>query len=83
MFQKNDSSGEHKITLQEFKNAIPKMKEWGVEIKENEAEKEFNNIKVDNEDTISFEEFCDFAIQKSLDLDEDDDFDDEELKNLK
>ena len=83
MFQRIDSSGDLKITLDEFRKAIPKMKEWGVEIKENEAEKEFNNIKVDNEDTISFEEFCNFAIQKSLDLIEDDDFDDEELKNLK
>ena len=83
MFQRIDSSGDLKITLDEFRKAIPKMKEWGVEIKENEAEKELNNIKVDNEDTISFEEFCNFAIQKSLDLIEDDDFDDEELKNLK
>ena len=83
MFQRIDSSGDLKITLDEFRKAIPKMKEWGVEIKENEAEKEFNNIKIDNEDTISFEEFCNFAIQKSLDLIEDDDFDDEELKNLK
>ena len=83
MFQRIDSSGDLKITLDEFRKAIPKMKEWGVEIRENEAEKEFNNIKVDNEDTISFEEFCNFAIQKSLDLIEDDDFDDEELKNLK
>ena len=83
MFQRIDSSGDLKITLDEFRKAIPKMKEWGVEIKENEAEKEFNNIKVDNEDTISFEEFCNFAIQKSLDLEDDDNFDDEELKNLK
>ena len=83
IFQKVNSTREPKITLEEFKKAIPRLKEWGVEIKENEAEKEFNNIKVDNKDTISFEEFCDFAIQKSLDLDEDDDFDDEELKNLK
>ena len=83
MFQRFDSSGDNKISFVEFKNAIPKMKEWGVEIKDSEAEKEFNNIKVDNEDTISFEEFCEFAIQKSLDLEEDDDFDDEELKRLK
>ena len=83
MFEKVNRTREPKITLEEFKKAIPRMKEWGVEIKENEAEKEFNNIKEDNKDTISFEEFCDFAIQKSLDLDEDDDFDDEELKNLK
>jgi len=83
MFKRVDSSGDNKISFVEFKNAIPKMKEWGVEIKDSEAEKEFNNIKVDNEDTISFEEFCEFAIQKSLDLEEDDDLDDEELKRLK
>ena len=82
MFQKVDDSGDHKISLEEFKKAIPLMKNWGVEIKDSEAEKEFSNIKVDNEDTISFEEFCDFAIQKSLDLEEDDGFDDEELKKL-
>lgn len=83
MFQKIDSSGDHKISLDEFKKAIPKMKEWGVEIKENDAEKEFKNIDIGNEGTISFEEFCTFAIQKSLDLEEDDGFDDVELKNLK
>ena len=32
---------------------------------------------------ISFEDFCNFAIQKSLDLEDDDNFDDEELKHLK
>ena len=83
MFQNVDTSGDHKITLDEFKNALPKMKEWGVEIKENEAETEFKNIDTNEEGTISFDEFCSFAIQKSLDLEDDDGFDDEELKHLK
>ncbi len=83
MFQNVDTSGDHKITLDEFKNALPKMKEWGVEIKENEAETEFKNIDTNEEGTISFDEFCNFAIQKSLDLEDDDGFDDEELKHLK
>lgn len=83
MFQRVDSSGDHKISLEEFKKAIPLMKNWGVEIKESEAEKEFNNIDTGKEGTISFDEFCSFAIQKSLDLEEDDGFDDEELKHLK
>ena len=30
-----------------------------------------------------FDEFCEYAIQKNLDLEDDDDFDDSELKNLK
>ena len=83
MFQKVDSSEDLRISFDEFKKAIPLMKNWGVEIKDNEAEKEYNNIKTDNEKDIYFEEFCNFAIQKSLDLEDDDNFDDEELKHLK
>ena len=83
MFEKVDNSGDHKISLEEFKKAIPQMKNWGVEISESNAEKEFKSIDKTKEGTISFEEFCSFAINKSLDLEEDDGFDDEELKNLK
>ena len=81
MFQKVDSSGDHKISLDEFKNAVPTMEKWGVEI--DNPEREFNNIDVNEEGTVTFDEFCTFAIQKSLDLEDDDGFDDEELKNLK
>ena len=83
MFEKVDNSGDHKINLQEFKKAIPQMKNWGVEISESNVEKEFKSIDKNGEGNISFEEFCSFAISKSLDLEEDDGFDDEELKNLK
>ena len=83
MFQKVDSSEDLRISFDEFKKAIPLMKNWGVEIKDNEAEKEYNKIKTENEEDISFEDFCNFAIQKSLDLEDDDNFYDEELKHLK
>ena len=83
MFEKVDKSGDHKISLEEFKKAIPQMKNWGVEVKESEAESVFNSIDTNKEGSISFDEFCSFAIKKSLDLEEDDKFDDEELKNLK
>ena len=81
MFQKVDSSGDHRISLDEFKNAVPTMEKWGVEI--DNPEREFNNIDVSGEGTVTFDEFCTFAIQKSLDLEDDDGFDDEELKHLK
>ena len=83
MFEKVDNSGDHSIGLEEFKKAIPQMKNWGVEISESNAEKEFKSIDINNSGTISFEEFCSYAIIKSLDLEEDDGFDDEELKNIK
>ena len=81
MFEKVDKSGDHQINLEEFKKAIPTMEKWGVKI--SNPEEEFKKIDKNNGGTISFEEFCNYAIEKSLDLEEDDDFDDEELKNLK
>ena len=81
MFEKVDKSGDHKISLDEFKKALSTMEKWGVKI--DDPEKEFKNIDKNGEGAISFEEFCEYAIKKSLDLEEDDGFDDEELKNLK
>ena len=81
MFEKVDKSGDHKINLDEFKKALPLMEKWGVKI--DDPEKEFQKIDTNGEGSVSFEEFCEYAIKKSLDLEEDDEFDDEELKNLK
>ena len=81
MFERLDKSGDHQINLEEFKNAIPIMEKWGVTI--SNPEEEFKKIDRNNGGTISFEEFCNYAIEKSLDLEEDDDFEDEELKHLK
>ena len=83
MFEKVDNSGDHKITLNEFKKAVPQMKNWGLEISDADVEKEFKKIDKNGNGSISFEEFCSYAIIKSLDLEEDDGYDDEELKNLK
>lgn len=81
MFERVDASGDHQISFEEFNNALPKMKEWGVEI--TDAKTEFDNIDYSKNGTISFDEFCAYAIRKSLDLEDDDDFDDEGLDQLK
>ena len=70
MFNQVDDSNENQISLKEFKKAVPLMGNWGVKIKD--SEKEFKSISKNNE-TISFEEFCSYAITKSLDLEEVDD----------
>ena len=80
MFTNIDTSGDHKVSLDEFKKAVPTMKTYNVEVKD--PEKEFKSIDKDGSGSISFKEFCTYAIEKSLNL-EDDSFDDEELKNLK
>ena len=81
MFEKMDKSGDKQISLEEFKKAKDLMANWGVKI--DDPEKEFKKIDVNNGGSLTFDEFCSFAIKKSLDLETDDNFDDEELKNLK
>ena len=71
MFKEQAKYEKRLITLDQFKNAIPTMKEFGVKIEENEAEKEFNEIDLNGEKKISFDDFC-IIIQKSIDdVDED------------
>lgn len=81
MFESIDVSGDKKITVAEFKKALPLMENWGIKIKDPESE--FKSIDSNKSGDITFDEFCTYAIRKSLELDQDDKFDDEELKKLK
>ena len=81
MFCRTDTSGDHKINFEEFKNAIPSLEKWGVKI--NDPKKEFDSIDTNHGGSIMFDEFCQYAIQKNLDLEDDDDFDDVEIKKMK
>ena len=81
MFCRIDLSSDFKIKLDEFKKALPKLEKWGVKI--NDPAAEFKKIDTNGSGSIMFDEFCEFAIQKNLDLEDDDDFDASELINFK
>ena len=81
MFCRIDTSDDFKVDINEFKKAIPTLEKWGVKITDPVAE--FKKIDNNNSGSIMFDEFCDYAIKKNLDLEDDDDFDDVELKNFK
>lgn len=81
MFERMDNSGDKQISFEEFEKAIPLMEKWGVKI--DDPQQEFKRIDVNGGGSLTFDEFCSYAIKKSLDLETDDNFDDEELKNLK
>ena len=81
MFCRIDTSDDFKVDFNEFKKALPTLAKWGVKIKDPKAE--FKKIDNNNSGSIMFDEFCEYAINKNLDLEDDDDFDDEELKNFK
>eukprot|EP00033_Pygsuia_biforma_P000154 GCRY01000198.1.p1 GENE.GCRY01000198.1~~GCRY01000198.1.p1 ORF type:complete len:204 (+),score=44.82 GCRY01000198.1:77-613(+) len=71
MFDAVDTGDDRRVDLEEFKNAVPKMAEWGVEIADPEAE--FAEVDTNGGGQILFHEFADWAIKKSLDLEDDDD----------
>ena len=81
MFCRIDTSDDFKVDINEFKKAVPTLAKWGVKITDPNAE--FKKIDTNNSGSIMFDEFYEYAIKKNLDLEDDDDFDDEELKNFK
>lgn len=81
MFLRIDKNFDKKISLNEFKAAVPMMKQWGVNVADPVAE--FNKIDTNRGGAVLFDEFCHYAISKSLDLEDDDDFDDSELDGMK
>jgi len=81
MFCRVDTSDNFKVDINEFKQAIPTLEKWGIKV--TDPVSEFKKIDKNGGGSIMFDEFCEYAIKKNLDLEDDDDFDDSELKNLK
>jgi len=81
MFERIDENHDKKVTIVEFKHALPEMEKWGVKIQNPAAT--FKEIDLNGGGVILFDEFCHWAILKHLDLENDDDFDDVVLSNLK
>jgi len=81
MFSRLDSNHDKKVSLTEFKVAIPIMEKWGVKV--NDPSETFAQIDTNGGGSILFDEFCHWAISKNLDLEDDDDFFDESMKDIK
>ena len=72
MFNRLDTSDDRRIDSSEFKSGADMVKGWGVELKDDEIEAEFAKIDVDGGGKILFDEFARWALEKALDLPEDD-----------
>ena len=77
-FLDKKKSVEESLSLEEFKEIIPQIKNFGVEFKEDEIEKEFERM-VNDEQGITFDGFCCDIIQNNFAKDKDDHFDDDKL----
>ena len=67
-FSRIDKDSDHRITLKEFELAQPKIEQWVGPIK---PAVEFKAIDKNHGGFILFDEFCDWAIKKNLDLEDD------------
>lgn len=69
-FSRVDVSGDKRITLIEFTDAKDVIEKWVGKI---DPEEEFKKIDTNGGGYILFDEFCNWALKKSLDLEDDDD----------
>lgn len=70
-FARTDADGDKRISLEEFKGAQEKIEVWVGPI--GDIEGEFAKIDKNGGGIILFDEFCEWAIAKNLDLEDDDD----------
>lgn len=71
MFSRIDTSGDRRVSLDEFKKAVPKLASWGINI--DDPARTFKEIDKDHGGMILFLEFSDWAILNHLDIDDDED----------
>ncbi len=74
MFNRLDTTDDRRIEVGEFKKGLAFIEKWGVKIEEAQVQQEFDSIDENGGGFILFDEFSHWAIQKALDLPEDDDF---------
>eukprot|EP00758_Cryptobia_borreli_P016460 Tbor_TRINITY_DN6109_c3_g1::TRINITY_DN6109_c3_g1_i5::g.22915::m.22915 len=66
-FDEIDTGGDHTVSLEEFRKAVPTIESWGVKIED--VDETFKTIDTSSSGTLSFSEFCTWAIAKHLDAD--------------
>jgi Ca2+-binding EF-hand superfamily protein len=60
MFERIDENFDKRISIDEFKKAIPEINKWGVQIED--PEETFKEIDADGAGMLLFDEFCKWAI---------------------
>ena len=71
MFGRLDSDGDRRVSLDEFRSAVPMLAQWGLNVTDPEAV--FREIDTDGGGQVLFDEFCQWAASNNLDIEDDDD----------
>ena len=72
-FSRVDVNVDRKIDIEEFKNSVPELRKWGIELAPDQVVAEFEAVDIDHSGAVMFEEFICWALEKKLDLEDDDD----------
>mmetsp|Transcript_30853 Transcript_30853/g.61930 ORF Transcript_30853/g.61930 Transcript_30853/m.61930 type:complete len:99 (+) Transcript_30853:211-507(+) len=75
MFNRLDTTDDRRIGVHEFHKGVGFIALWGVAIPDEQVPAEFASIDKNGGGYILFDEFAEWAIDKALDLEDDDDFD--------
>ena len=70
-FARIDTDADKRVSYAEFMAAKPALEKWGIDM--TKPEKAWGEADKNGAGMILFEEFCDWAIWKGLDLEDDDD----------
>jgi Ca2+-binding EF-hand superfamily protein len=60
MFERIDTNFDRRVSIEEFKKAVPEINKWGVTVEDPEAT--FKEIDADGQGMLLFDEFCGWAI---------------------
>ena len=72
-FDRIDTDDDRRVDHSEFLTAKPMLEKWGIDM--SDPEKQWREADKDGNGHILFIEFCDWAIKRNLDLEDDDDDD--------
>ncbi|KAL7543261.1 hypothetical protein ACHAXR_012763 [Thalassiosira sp. AJA248-18] len=70
-FQRVDSDEDRRVSYEEFESAKDTMAKWGIDMSDPQAQ--WKECDANGGGQVLFVEFCDWAIKKNLDLEDDDD----------
>ena len=72
-FDRSDTNHDRRVSREEFIKAIPLIENWGINMSDHEER--WKECDSDGHGMILFVEFCEWAIKKNLDLNDEDDVD--------
>ena len=73
-----DTDFDNRVSFEEFEKATPRLKKWGIDMSDPKAQ--WKECDADGFGMVLFDEFSNWAIKKSLDLDDDDNVQDSDIE---